>query len=159
MLGNLASRAISMIAKYRDGIVPDAPGAGLDAEIDLALTTTREAMAAFRLHDALAAAMDLARAANGYVEERQPWAQAKDPAQAEALDETLATLARSLAVLAALFQPVAPDKMSELAKRLGLGQVPTLRDARTTELAGKTVQRGDPLFPRVEPSWSTGDGD
>ena len=36
------------------------------------------------------------------VEERQPWAQAKDPDRSAELDETLATLARGLTVLATL---------------------------------------------------------
>ena len=77
----------------------------------------------YRLHDALGAAMDLARRANGYVEEREPWAQAKDPARASELDETLATLARALAALAAFLQPVCPSRMAELASRLGLTEI------------------------------------
>jgi len=88
------------------------------------------------------------------VEERQPWAQAKDPDAAEALDETLSSLMRALVGLCALFQPVAPSRMAELAGRLGLSEVPTLDQARDIPLAGRTVTKGDPLFPRVEPSWS-----
>jgi methionyl-tRNA synthetase len=96
--------------------------------------------------------MELARTANGYVEERQPWSQAKDPSLARELDETLATLARVLVALSALFEPVAPARMAELAGRLGLAEVPTLEGARTVPLAGRAVRKGDPLFPRVEPS-------
>ncbi|MBW3535598.1 MAG: methionine--tRNA ligase, partial [Gemmatimonadetes bacterium] len=66
VLGNLASRALSMTEKYRDGRVPDAPGEGLDAVVAETMATVADAVASFRLHDALAAAMDLARAANGY---------------------------------------------------------------------------------------------
>lgn len=153
VLGNLASRALSMIVKYRDGVVPDAPGSGLTAEIDEALAGFREAFSAFKIHDALAAAMDLGRAANGYVEERQPWAQAKDPDQAEALDETLATLARSLCVLAALFEPVTPTAMRELAGWLGLDDVPRLDAAAHVTVGGRSVERGVALFPRVDPGW------
>ncbi len=155
VLGNLASRVIAMIDKYRGGIVPDAPGSSLDREIDTALAAAREAMAAFRVHDALAASMELARTANGWIEERQPWAlakaEAKDPTARRDLDETLATLSRALAVLVALFQPVAPAKMSELADRLGLEGVPTLAAARSIHLAGRSVTKGDPLFPKVDP--------
>jgi methionyl-tRNA synthetase len=94
--------------------------------------------------------MDFARRANGYVEEREPWAQAKDPARAADLDETLASLARALAVLAALFQPVCPRKMTELADRLGLGGVPSLAEASAVPLTGNKVRKGEPLFPRID---------
>jgi methionyl-tRNA synthetase len=107
------------------------------------------------VHEAFASAMDLARAANVYVEERQPWAQAKDPARAAELDETLSTLAQVLVVLCALFQPVAPEKMEILADRLGLDSVPTLDEAVATEMAGRTVTPGSPLFPRVDPGWAS----
>lgn len=150
VLGNLASRVLSMTVKYRDGIIPHAPGSGLDEAIAATLARVETSLASFRIHDALGAAMDLARDANGYVETREPWAQAKDPARAGELDETLATLARSLTLLAALFQPVCPGKMEELAGRLGLDGVPTLDDARTVPLAGREVAKGDPLFPRKD---------
>jgi methionyl-tRNA synthetase len=150
VLGNLASRALSMTVKYRDGIIPDVPGQGLDAAARRAWEASREAIDAFRVHDALAAAMELARDANGYVEEREPWAQAKDPDRAGELDETLASLARALLVLAALLQPVCPGKMEDLASRLGLDGVPTVADAFTVALAGRPVTKGDPLFPRKD---------
>jgi len=150
VLGNLASRALSMTVKYRDGVVPDAPGAGLDEAMAATLARVEESLEAFRVHDALGAAMDLAREANGYVESREPWAQAKDPARSAELDETLATLVRSLVVLAALFQPVCPGKMEELVGRVGLHGVPTLSEARTVPLAGRSVAKGDPLFPRKD---------
>lgn len=153
VLGNLASRTIAMITKYRDGTVPEHSGSGLDAEIAAALGASREARDRYKIHDALGAAMDLGRAANGYVEDRQPWTQAKDDAHAADLDETLATLARALVVLAALFQPVTPTAMEELASRLGLEDVPRLDEAVELKVAGLKVRKGDPLFPRVEPSW------
>jgi methionyl-tRNA synthetase len=150
VLGNLASRALSMTVKYRDGIVPAAPGRGLEEAARRAWQASQEAIDTFRVHDALAAAMELARDANGYVEEREPWAQAKDPDRAAELDETLASLARALVVLSALLQPVCPGKMDDLAGRLGLEGVPTVADAFTVELGGRAVTKGDPLFPRKD---------
>lgn len=150
VLGNLASRTTSMIVKYRDAVVPDAEGSGLDAEISGTLETVRDAMERYKVHEAMAAAMDLARSANVYVEDRAPWSQAKEPERADELDETLATLARALTVLSALFKPVAPETMGELAGSLGLDDVPTIETALTTELAGSSVEKGAPLFPKVE---------
>jgi len=150
VLGNLASRVVSMIEKYRGGNVPDADAGGLDAAIREAMETARRAMADYKVHEALAAAMDLARTANGYVEERQPWTQAKQ--DAPGLDVTLATLTRALGALCALFEPVAPTKMKELATRIGLSAVPTLDQSLTLGVAGRTVSKGSPLFPRVDVS-------
>ena len=150
VLGNLASRVTSMIARYRAGIIPEAEGKGLSAETADALRRYRESMDGFRLHKALAAAMGLARQANGYVEHREPWAQAKDPARASELDETLVSLIRCLTILAALLEPVMPAKMETLAETLGFRRVPTLDRALEAPLAGRSVTRSDPLFPRVQ---------
>ncbi len=150
VLGNLAQRALSMIVRYRDGVVPDGDPGGLDTVIDRTLAEVASALAVYRLHDALGAAMDLARTANGYVEEREPWAQSKDPARSSDLDDTLATLARVLGVLASLFHPVCPERADDLARRLGLGGVATLELARRDRPAGRSVQVGEPLFPRVD---------
>ena len=134
--------------KYREGVIPEGPEAGLGENVTTTLAAVRTAMGRHKIHEALGAAMDLARDANGYVEDRQPWTQAKQ-GDDEALDETLATLARVLTVLCALFQPVCPDKMDEL----GLDSVPRLDEAVSVSLAGRSVRKGDPLFPRVDPGW------
>ncbi len=151
VLGNLASRVTSMVARYRDGIVPAARARGLDDPIARTLTEFREAMDALKVHDALAGAMELARTANGYVEETEPWALHK-AGRGTDLDEALASLVRVLAVLAALLVTVMPDKMAELAADLGLDEVPKLDEASTLAVAGRSVRKGAPLFPRIERS-------
>ncbi len=150
VFGNLANRAISMIDKYRDGIIPEAAGGGLDGEIASTLSAVTEHMDALRVHDAMAAAMELARTANGYVDSREPWAQAEDASRGDDLDETLASLARVLTVLTALFMPVTPQKMVDLARQLGLQSVPTFAQARSLPLGGLRVEKGAPLFPRPD---------
>ena len=150
VLGNLASRVTSMIVRYRGGVIPEARGEGLFARTEEALERYRQRMAGFRLDRALAAVMGLARQANGYVEEREPWAQARDAARAPELDETLASLARCLTVLTALLEPVMPGKMATMAGTLGFARVPTLDRALRAPLAGRAVTRAAPLFPRVK---------
>jgi methionyl-tRNA synthetase len=102
------------------------------------------------LHEGILVALELASRANGYVEEQAPWTLAKDPARAGELDRTLASLARALLVLATLLQPILPGKMRDLVQRLGVQEVPTLEEALDLQLEGRTVRRGDPLFPRAD---------
>ena len=150
IFGNLASRASSMVARYSDGIVGAAEGTGLDEPIHATLESFHSAMDVLRIHDALEAAMDLARTANGYVETQEPWTLAKDPIRRDELDEVLATLVRSLIVLCALFLPVMPRKMAELAAALGLAGVPSLQQAVSLSPAGLIIEKMAPLFPRIE---------
>ena len=83
---------------------------------------------------------------------------AGDEAQKQALlpgiasGETLATLARTLVVLAALFQPAVPAKMAELCAWFGLDRVPTLAESGSLAVAGRRVSKGAPLFPKVDPA-------
>jgi methionyl-tRNA synthetase len=149
-LGNLANRSLTMIEKYREGVVPDGERTDLDARIGDTILAYRAAMDASLLHNGAAAALDLVSAANGFIEARAPWKQAKDPALAADLDATLASLARTLVALATLLHPFMPTKMEELARALGL-EAPVQLD-RLAELshAGVRVRRGDILFPRPE---------
>src|SRR5690606_11766834 len=103
--GNLINRTLSMIERYRGGVVPAGELTRLDEDIATAIVRYRAAMDANMLHQGAAAAMELASAANGFIEARAPWNQAKDPAGAAALDATLASLARTLGVLATLMHP------------------------------------------------------
>jgi len=147
-IGNLASRTLSMIERYRQGTIPQAGRTSLDAQVTESLARYRTAMDANLLHHGAAAAMELASHANSFIEERAPWAQAKDPARATELDDTLGSLARTLAALAALLEPYMPAKMADLAQRLGLVEVPLLSEVAELELGGNTATRGEVLFPR-----------
>jgi methionyl-tRNA synthetase len=147
--GNLTSRSISMIERYREGVVPAGAPTPLDEDIAAALLRYRTAMDAQLLHQGLAAALALSSSANQYVDARAPWAQAKDPAQAAELDTTLASLARCVAALATLLQPFMPAKMAEVADRLGMKAVAPLDEVVTLDMSGHRVHRGEILFPKV----------
>ncbi len=150
VLGNLASRAVSMVHRYRSGVVPENPGQGLDHGIGRAFEAYGEAMEGLKIHDAMEAAMGLARSANAYVESSEPWALAKDEGRAGELDAVLATLVRALIALASLFAPVMPKKMAELSTALGLTATPDFVDALGRSPAGLHLERLEPLFPRKD---------
>jgi methionyl-tRNA synthetase len=146
--GNLANRAISMVERYRNGVVPAGELTPLDEEVSAAVLRYRTAMDSHLLHHGLAVAIQLSTAANQYVDARAPWKQAKDPGQAADLDTTLAALTRCVAALTTLLSPFMPSKMTDLAGRLGLAGPPLLQDVATLDMTGSAVQRGDILFPK-----------
>src|SRR5262249_36835643 len=74
-VGTLASRTLSMVAKYRDGVTPPAQ-LRPDAAVDQAVTDFRAEMDALLLHRAGEAAMVLVRHANAFVADTAPWAMA-----------------------------------------------------------------------------------
>ncbi len=150
-LGNLASRSITMIQKYRDGIVPDGSRTELSARIDEAIDRYRDRMDRYLLHEGAAVALELVGEANAFVGERAPWKLAKDPEQSADLDAVLGSLARALAVSATLLSPFMPNKAAELWSQLGgSDDRPTLQSLEALNPAGWTVRKGEILFPRAD---------
>jgi methionyl-tRNA synthetase len=146
--GNLANRALSMIERYRGGIVPAGAETDLDRRIADTLISYRAAMDANLLHQGAAVALELADAANGFIEERAPWKQARDPQLAQELDATLASLARTVTAIATLLVPFMPRKMADLLQRFGYAEVPLLDALTALDLTGRAVTRGEVLFPK-----------
>jgi methionyl-tRNA synthetase len=154
--GNLASRALSMIEKYCDGIVPAAKPIDLDhADIE-SVREYHEAMSGERgylLHEGLRHVMASVTRGNEFVQSSQPWTVAKDPARRGELDSIMAALARNLARQAVLLFPFMPTKAASLWQRLGApGSLDEQRFASlpSIDATGWKVQKGDPLFPRAE---------
>lgn len=151
--GNLASRVIAMIQKYRSGVVPTADR---DAEIvELEQRVTEAAHAAigrFAIHEALGEVEKLVDALNSYVTDQAPWVLAKDESNHTRLDQVLATLAHGVGTLAVLYSPVMPVATHKLWAALGeAGTLAELRVDRAWDRpGGGTVSALEPLFPRIE---------
>ncbi len=149
--GNLANRVLAMIHKYRGAEVPAGAETRLDRQAEEACDRYREAMDAYLLHQGATAAMELAGAANVYIEEEAPWKLAKESDRAGDLDAVLGSLARSLGRLATLLSPFMPRKSRELWSALGRdGDVAPLSDLGNLDLAGAQVERQAVLFPKLE---------
>ena len=153
-LGNLASRSIAMVERYREGVVPAGARTAVDAVDAEDLRAYHAAMdggRGFLLHEGLQAVWRMVARGNEYVDRQAPWKQAKDPAMASALDETLASLVRQLARFAILLQPFMPGKAAELWKQVGgPGDLAAQRFAglMSLETTGWQVKKGEPLFPK-----------
>ncbi|MEP7066935.1 MAG: methionine--tRNA ligase [Gemmatimonadota bacterium] len=149
--GNLASRTIAMIEKYREGVVPLLVRNDAYEEDVRDIDRYRVAMSGHMLHEGLAAVFRNVGTANEYVTLQAPWKLARDPASSAALDETLATLARKLAIQTVLLAPFMPVKAQEVWEQLGgPGAVAKQRLAslQTLDPTGWKVTKGSPLFPR-----------
>jgi methionyl-tRNA synthetase len=157
-LGNLAQRSLSMIAKNCDGKAP-APGALSEADQAIlaqayALASkTREAMAEFAIHTALAEAWRVVAEANRYFAGEEPWARRKDdPARMGTILWVTAEVLRNIAIVV---QPVIPTAAAKLLDMLGVAadQRLTKHAAATSALAGGlALPAPTPIFPRyVEP--------
>jgi methionyl-tRNA synthetase len=145
-LGNLASRTIAMVSRYRDGAVPDAPFALGDDFAGLCEDVGARIDAA-DLSAALDAIWVRVRRLNRFVEERAPWALAKDDAKAAELDETLATLVEGLRVVTILLHPWLPETTGRLLAALGVGDV-SIAGAQVGAQRIAHVEPIEPLFPK-----------
>ncbi len=153
-LGNLLNRTVSMINRYRAGVIPE-PGedteveSALKALIEDATTRSRTLMFNYEPQQALAAIWEIVTQANTYVEQTAPWtlskAEKSDDAEAgKRLDTVLFTLASTLSTLAWLLQPYIPTSVEKIAEQLGAPEV-------GAEIApGQQVTKPSPIFPRIE---------
>jgi methionyl-tRNA synthetase len=148
--GNLASRTIAMIARYRDGATPD-------AEVDAALAADFEGLDAevaglldrAEITQALERIWQRVRRLNRYVEEQAPWKLAKDPEQADRLDTVLRSLAEGLRVVTVLLHPYMPETTERLMGALGQDGGFAIEAAGFGEGGAGTVTTLDPpLFPK-----------
>lgn len=152
--GNLASRTISMVEKYCDGIVPLSSGSALDDDDAAALEAYHRVMSGesgYRLQDALASVWKTVARANEFVGKQAPWELAKDPARRKELDGSLSALIRSLARQAVALAPFMPQKAAELWLSLGAPRpLNAMRfdELKTVDPSGWRVSRGPALFPR-----------
>jgi methionyl-tRNA synthetase len=147
-LGNLASRSIGMLTRYRDGAVS---AGAMDPALADDFAGLRERVSGHidraELHLALEEIWQRVRRLNRYVEEQAPWVLAKDPARGEELDRVLRSLAEGLRVVTVLLWPYLPTSAERLLAALG---APDLALAHA-ELGAGAIERAqaiDSLFPK-----------
>jgi methionyl-tRNA synthetase len=148
-LGNLVNRSLSMLKRYRAGVVPPV-STELKSAADEAATKVEADLRANQLQAALLDTWTLVNRANQYVDQTAPFKLAKDPAQAQRLGEVLYNLCEVCRVLAVLLSPFLPNTAARIYEQLRLGAVP--QNFCGTEWGalkeGHTIGEPAPLFPR-----------
>jgi len=149
--GNLASRTLAMIGRYRDGVVPDADvPAGLAADFEGLAGTVAQQLDRVEVSAALDEVWQRVRRLNRFVTDEEPWQLAKDPAAAARLDQVLYALAEGLRVTSVLLHPWMPASVERLLAALGR-EDRGLGDARFGAVAGGArIGELGQLFPKVE---------
>lgn len=161
-LGNLLSRSVSMILKYRDGVIPKAEckdgtcDEGLSKIFNDLSKKIEAGMEDLKFNIVLEEIWKAVRELNGYVERSAPWTLAKE-SKDEELSKVLYTLAEGLRIISLYIFPFMPDSAEKMRTSLGIEEsihdIVTL-DMRTewgmVDISGFKVVKGEPLFPRVE---------
>ena len=152
-LGNLASRTLAMILRYRDGVVPrTASDASLDTVGEKVTRAYAERMDALDLRGGAELLNQLVTAANLFIVQVAPWTLAKN-GETEALDTALGALGRCLARLAVLASPFMPEKSTELWSLLGgaaAAQSMAWETATSPAVDGWVVTKPLGLFPKPQ---------
>jgi methionyl-tRNA synthetase len=150
-LGNLVNRSLSMLKRYRNGVVP-ARSNELSADAEKVIAGTKKLLEENQLQAALQSIWSLVTRANQYVDHTAPFKLAKDPAQAQRLDEVLYNLAETCRVLAVLLWPFLPGTATKIYAQLGLSEVPDKFElASWGKLsAGHQIGEPAPLFLRKD---------
>jgi len=123
-LGNCASRITNMISRYFGGILPKPQSHVLESEdyANQAQQCTgqyRQAMDQLQLDQGAAAALDLIRSIDSYIDKTQPFKLAKDPANLDQVGTILYHCAEAMRIASVLLWPIMPRKVEELWRRFG----------------------------------------
>ena len=152
--GNLASRTLAMIERYRDGVVPEA-GAGPRAGRRRRRLRGRRRHAcascstSAELTQALEEIWARVRRLNRYVEETRPWDLAKDDGRAPSASTRCSTTSpRACGCWRCCCSPYLPDTSGRLLEALAEGNRELA--AFGSRPGGQAIERPGPLFPKLE---------
>ena len=157
-LGNLLHRLLSMVQRYRHGIIPQ-PGPLGELERDVqrvAIEARQEAECAlehWEIGRALEHIWSLVKRANQYLEQSAPWRLARQAEEQQRLDTVLSTTAEALRLLAVYLAPFLPTTSEKILSQLGLEALSA--DAWKSEGVWGAIPFGAigeqaVLFPRYE---------
>ncbi|MBQ7069180.1 MAG: methionine--tRNA ligase [Synergistaceae bacterium] len=152
-LGNLLNRTLQMIKSYRNGVVPSCvnPQSELSEMSINTLEKVDDYLNNYQFDEALKSIWELIGRSNKFIDETAPWKLAKDESQSEQLNFVLLNLYEALRLSALLIAPFMPDTSKKILQQLGDDrEVLLFDDFKWGEGAGKTINKAEVLFPRID---------
>ncbi|MCP5003483.1 MAG: methionine--tRNA ligase [Planctomycetes bacterium] len=157
-LGNLLHRALTMIEKYCNGTVPEATveeAGGLELKEKSQILNEEVAllMENLQFSRTLETIWEYIKFVNKYVEVSKPWVLAKSSESRDNLHAVLYNLVEAIRIISLFIYPFMPNKAIEIQRQLGLEQDEALTYNHVAWGGikfGTKVQKGIPLFPKVE---------
>ncbi len=157
-LGNLLSRTMAMVEKYRDGVVPSkTKSADFERSWEDTKNAAFEMMSRFRLSEYLITVWEFINKANKHIEDSQPWTLAKsnNPEDQGKLDTVLYEVVESIRLSTLLLAPFIPGSCQNIMDQLGIAKkVDDLRmdvGGKWGSFKGSTnIGERKILFPRIE---------
>jgi methionyl-tRNA synthetase len=158
-LGNLASRTLTMVRNYFEGVPPQV----FEAEaVDTKVVTEVIAQAKIKFEEeyavlnfsrALEAAWSGIACVDKFITDHQPWKLAKDESARAQLEAVISTAYEALRHTVLLVAPVLPQTTSEIWKQMGLSGEPLQLNPNTAKwgeaLEISKVENVSPAFPKL----------
>jgi len=158
-LGNLLNRTVAMINKYFDGVIPEYKGSEGGFEKSL-VEAHQETKALYESHMdnmefsvVLTNLWQLVSRNNKYIDETQPWVLAKE-GKTDELATVMVHLAESLRRIAVLLKPFLTKTPDKIFQQLNVQEEQLKTWASLDQFgvipAGTKVEKGEPIFPRLD---------
>jgi len=159
-LGNLLNRTVAMIDKYFAGQTPAYKSSETSVDENLetftqeTITKVEKALDKMQFSVALSSIWQLIGRTNKYIDETEPWILAKDETQKIRLGNVMAHLVESLRKIAILLKPFLTEAPEKIFQQLSI-----IKESQQTwdslyeqhaVKEGVRVQKGKPLFPRLD---------
>ncbi len=156
VLGNFINRALVLTHKYYGGIVPE-PGSFTDEdtaileEIKSVPNRISKLVYAYKIREAQAEAMNLARIGNKYLADREPWKLAKDEANANRVKTIMYIALQITANLEVVLKPFLPSTAKKISEFLNFSQNEWSDGERVDALPiGHQINKPSILFRKIE---------
>lgn len=159
-LGNLLSRALTMVEKYCEGNIPSfSNNTGIDTQSEMNVKNrfpidVDRHMNSLQFHLVLFDIWAVINSMNRYIEETAPWKAYKEENKTK-LNNILYTLAEGLRITAIYLYPFIPSTAEKIWQQLGIKK--DIHNINFDEevqwgkdLSGTKVCKGEMLFPKVE---------